>query len=798
MTTPSYDMQPPGATATTVPQASAQPQASAAGGGGTQRTTRRRSATNDDSFAGILVPGGVLVGMISLCWLIHTFGLRIVIFAVLAAAAAATTALVLKGGRAATRGRGRRNGGASRSNGGAGPGRGGRSGGGSGAGRSGRSGSGAGAGRSGGGRGSGGSGRGRGSGGLGSGGGSRRPGALNRSGAGLGSTGRGRGMGSGGLGGGGSRNPAGKGGGKKMSPVGLGGKKPRNTSPGTKGPSTSGMWGGLFGGAKGGGLAGGPKSSGKGKGARGLSPKGGKHRKPSASGGASSPSILGRILRRKKNGSGTGSGSPASPKRKTPKTPTTPKTKAPKVGKGAPGSPKGKGKGKKGGKAPASPKGKKKGKKAGGSPSPWKHPLPARGGRRVTTFIRRHTNPRLWRGVRRAASPFRRAWRAANRIGQPLAARFIRHATSMITGLHVILGSVRLSTAGPNWLRPMARVLFWCTTPLARVVAASRSWGWLNRWMYRNATAIPGATPAPKRRIAVVAAGTPGGGGCFPGGTHNPVASPAGAKGTTVGAVVPYSTNPMLHAMPLVYAAHAIDDAGIAFASAPADSMRGYEAVIENLPPVNLALKFVLDETATTTEESFKVDPIIPDQLRAIARACMDMGIFVHSVHHDLYRGLHGEQIENFEQPTWQGEKWDISAHWGHIFGWTPGAWHNPMAYAMPLLGATAATIDAGRMIRMNPSNDMFGYETVIENLPLVTTALEGLLRRIADVTETEFKVHEAVPAAYRDAALQYQYIGIAVQQVHQMYRTIHAQQIDNIENPDPRAAKWDSSRNRV
>jgi hypothetical protein len=563
------------------------------------------------------------------------------------------------------------------------------------------------------------------------------------------------------------------------------------------------MWGGLFGGAKGGGLSGGPKPpSGKGKGAGSLSPKSGKHRKPSASGGASSPSVLGRILRRKKSGSGTGGGSPISPKRKAPKSPATPKTpkgpitpkkKAPKVGKGAPTPPKGP----KGGKAPASPKGKGK-KKAGGGPSPWKHPLPARGGGRATTFIRRHTNPRLWRGMRRVGSPFRTAWRAANRIGQPLAARFIRSATSMITGLHVVLGSVRLSTAGPNWLRPLARVLFWCTTPLARVVAASRSWGWLNRWLYRNATAIPGVSPATPKKRAVVTAGTPGGGGGVPGGTHNPVTSPAGAKGTIVGTVVPYATNPMLHAMPLVYAAQAIQDAGMAFASAPADSMRGYEAVIENLPPVNLALRFVLDETATATEESFKVDPIIPDQLRTIGRACMDMGIFVHSVHHDLYRGLHGEQIENFEQPTWQGEKWDISAHWGHIFGWTPGAWHNPMAYAMPLLGATAATLDAGRMIRMNPSNDMFGYEAVIENLPLVTSALEGLLRQVADVTETEFKVHEAVPAAYRDAALQYQFIGVAVQQVHQMYRTIHAEQIDNIENPDPRGAKWDSSRNRV
>ncbi|MEV6404075.1 hypothetical protein AB0M58_14160 [Streptomyces bobili] len=751
----------------------------------------------DDSLAGIMIPGGVLVGMISLAWLIHTFGLRIVIFAVLATAAAATTALVLRGRRAAQRS-GRRGGGSGRSNGGAGPGRGARSGGGSGAGRTNRSGSGAGSGRSGGGRGSGGTGRGRGSGGLGSGGGSRRPGALNRSGAGLGSKGRG----SGGLGtlrGGGTRNPAGKGGGKKMSPAGLGGKAPKNTSAGTKGPRTSGMRGGLFGGAKGGGLSAGPKSSsGKGTGAGTLSPKG----------GASSPRILGRILRRKKSGSGTGGGSPTSPKRKTPKTPTTPKKKgpttpkrkAPKVGKGAPGSPKAKGpKGKKGGKAPASPKVKKKGKgkKAGGGPSPWKHPLPARGGRRITTFIRRHTNPRLWRGMRRVGSPFRTAWRAANRIGQPLAARFIRRATSMITGLHVVLGSVRLSTAGPNWLRPMARVLFWCTTPLARVVAASRSWGWLNRWMYRNATAIPGVPPATPKHVAVVAAGTPGGGG-IPGGAHNPVASPAGAKGTTVGTVVPYATNPMLHAMPLMYAAQAIQDAGVAFASAPADSMRGYEAVIENLPPVNLALMYVLNETATSTEEAFKVDPIIPDQLRAIARACMDMGEFVHAVHHDLYRSVHSGQIENFEQPTWQGEKWDISAHWGHIFGWTPGAWHNPMAYAMPLLAATAATVDAGRMIRMNPSNDMFGYEAVIENLPLVTSALEGLLRQVADVTETEFKVHEIVPAAYRDAAMQYQFIGVAVQQMHQMYRTIHAEQIDNIENPDPRAAKWDSSRNRV
>ena len=262
-------------------------------------------------------------------------------------------------------------------------------------------------------------------------------------------------------------------------------------------------------------------------------------------------------------------------------------------------------------------------------------------------------------------------------------------------------------------------------------------------------------------------------------------------------AVVPYATNPMLYAMPLVYAAQTIQDAGIAFAAAPADSMRGYEAVIENLPPVCLALKFVLDQTALVTEEAFKVDPLIPSELRDNGRYCSDLGIFVHSVHHDLYRGIHAEQIDNYENPTWQGEKWDIDAVWGHIFGWSPGAWHDPTVFAMPLLAATSATVDAGRMIRMHPSNDMFGYEAVIENLPLVTHALEGLLNQIADVTETEFKVSEAVPAAYRQAAQEAQWLGLAVRQLHMLYRARHAEQIEVLENPDYKAAKWGQARNR-
>ncbi|MEU3399352.1 hypothetical protein AB0H40_22110, partial [Streptomyces filamentosus] len=99
-TTPDYDMAPPAATVTVPSPAAGQPLASGATGAtdpGAQRPQRRRAASQkDDSLAGLLLPGGAITGLISLCWLIHQFGLPVVIFAILAAAATAVTAAAIK------------------------------------------------------------------------------------------------------------------------------------------------------------------------------------------------------------------------------------------------------------------------------------------------------------------------------------------------------------------------------------------------------------------------------------------------------------------------------------------------------------------------------------------------------------------------------------------------------------------------------------------------------------------------------------------------------------------------------
>ncbi|MER5302279.1 hypothetical protein ABT039_22855 [Streptomyces lasiicapitis] len=829
MSTPDYDMAPPAATATAPPPAAAPPPASGAAPAtdpNGQRTQRRRAASQkDSSLAGLLIPGGVITGMISLCWLIHHFGLPVVLFSIMAAAAAATTVLVVRASRRAAQVASRNRIGAGA--GGAGPGGGRRRGGPglAGGGRSGGARGGAGGSRSGGGLGS--SGR---SGGAGAGGGGARrasggakgraaPGALSRKPAGMGST----------------KAPGGRGGAtnssRRPSRGGLGGA---GSSAGPKSSKGKALGAGTGSGTSGGGV---------GKNGKGLPGSGvnGGSKKPSGRvglGAAASKALSDGAARRL-----------GDRRKHDPATPVVSKIKDPKAGKKAAGksgagasagtgrsakaskgttgpkrhTPASKGAGKPGkvGAAAKGPKGsgKKKGsKKVGKAKAPrhagytWKkNPLrKARGaigvacrkgagvagvaGRKSVSAAgsayHKVTSRKFRLRLRKTATPFRAMFRGSRNYGGKFLANVMRVGGRALLSINTFLGGIRYSTAGPNWLKPLSNVLFWATSPLARLVNVTRTWSWLNSWIFKTATARPLAKPAAKTGGAVP---TAGGGTAAPAPTSGfraPVPSPATAS---AGKVTPVDNSPVQHAYPLIYAADAIRQAATAFAAAPADSMRGYEAVIENLGHIEFSMCHLLNDVATVTEEDFKVSKVIPDQYRVLGAHFLMLGAFVDGAH-QMYRQVHAEQLDNIENPTWQGRKWDISANWPHIM--PMGAWSDPTVHAMPLLLASSAVRDAGIHIRLNPAGSMVGYEMTIEHLAPLAEELYALMETVAAVTEVEFRVHPAVTAMHRDAAQRFRDLGLAIQGVHILYRTLHSEQLLNLANPTHQAAKWDVSRN--
>ncbi|MFF9204401.1 hypothetical protein ACF1AE_21780 [Streptomyces sp. NPDC014986] len=780
MSTPDYDMAPPAATVTAPPPAAVQPLVSGAAtttDPNAQRPQRRRSASQkDDRLAGALIPGGVITGLISLCWMVHQFGLPVVIFALLAAAATATAAVAIKVGRRAAKAASRNRGG--RGAGGAGPGAG-RSGGGR-----------AGGGRSGGGRapGLGGHpGAGNRSGGIGpsrrSGGGSRgsnTPGPLSRKPGGMGSL----------------KSPSGRGGTgtapRSLNKGGLGGAKS------AAGPKPFKGSGSLFNGGK--------RSNGSGFGAFG----GGSGKAPKQ---PRTGTGLGSILSRKGSGSGTGTGTKGpspTPKKRKPSGAGTDGAGAASSGdtktpKKTPGGTTALG-GPKGGKTPGLGKGK------GGSGSTGKTPKnPVRktahvvrktagtiktGTLKTTGAVKKGytkvTSPKFRRGMHKAATPFRAVFRGTRKHGGKFVANVMRWGGRMILSVNTALGTVRYSTMGPNWLRPLSRVLHFATSPLADLVNRTRSWTWLNAWVYRTATArpLPAAGDTPPTLPSAPTAGTGTAAPAPPPGAYAPVPSPASAP---PGGVPPMDTSPVHHAYPLIYAADAIRMAAAAFASAPADSMKGYEAVIENLGHLEVAMCHLLHDIAEVTENDFKVNPHIPDQYRTLAVHFLMLGAFVDQAH-TVYREIHAEQLENIENPTWQGRKWDLSENWAHVM--PQFAWTDPTVHAMPLLLASGAIRDAGIHIRLHPSGTMFGYEMTIEHLAPLAEALHDLMITVADVTETEFRVHPAITEMHRDAGQRFRDLGSAIQGVHLMYRVLHAEQLHNLENPSYQAAKWDQSRN--
>lgn len=264
--------------------------------------------------------------------------------------------------------------------------------------------------------------------------------------------------------------------------------------------------------------------------------------------------------------------------------------------------------------------------------------------------LRKHTSPLVRRRLRKAAVPFRAGARAVARYGSPLLANAWRLGSRGLLKAHMALGSVRFSTMGPNWLRPLARVLHTLTTPAARALAWTGTWGWLNRWMYRHTGG--GSTPtaprrpsAPGRRTAAV---------------HRPVHSPT--RVSTAPAVKGVPVSSIEPALPLHYAADAVRTAGAMMVLNPAGNMVGYEATINSLAEIQRAIGDVIAMAAHSSRENFKVNPAIPD-------AYDDTSVYAHALAGrldsipTLYRIIHAEQIDNIENPTVQGAKWDQSAN---------------------------------------------------------------------------------------------------------------------------------------
>lgn len=626
------------------------------GGKKTKNEPKHPDTPTDGTLGGVIIPGAVLTGMVCLMWMIHQYGLGPVIVGLLLLAAASTAELIRRARRAAkSRVKPR----LSLSNGGAGPG----------GGRGGKTpslGSGGGAG---------GRGRGGGAGGRNiprQNGGHGATGSLGSFGAGSGSGGRGRKRPTGpssekpsaltntktptGVKGPTNRTPHRPGGALSKGAAALGGTGTGRSAGGTGqrrkngGGSNSGR--GLLG-RMGGALTGNTGGSGhhKNSGGGGSRTHGNNNPNPNRKNtrGGTSRSLLGRILGRKH----TNPTSPASKgtSRKTRKPTTSRLGKLTRIAarrnKGNKGTARIRSKYLKAKAAYTTAKsatGKARGKAAA---TLRKHSTQARPlaravyrtGKKLKGRISHHTQAK----IRHLASPTARFARKTSRILSPLLAQPTRSALRWFMSAHMALGTIRYVSKGPNWLRPVAKLLHAVTTPAARAVAAAASWKWLNRWMYRHST--PGAAPAaasprPSRPAAATSQQA----------VNRPV--PASTTGGT-----PVSIEP---AYPLMNAADAVRAAGVLLLINPADNMAGYQAVIQQLADVQMAISEVIQAAAASTREDFKVNPAIPeayDDTAAYARAISDRLDAIPA----LFRIIHAEQIENIENPTPQGAKWDIS-----------------------------------------------------------------------------------------------------------------------------------------
>ncbi|MFG3244223.1 hypothetical protein [Streptomyces sp. NPDC048157] len=647
MSTDSFNLAPAEAGATlTAPTPQQTPQASA---DAPKKTTKKKDSAPetpaDGTVAGAVIPGAALTGLISLCWMIHQFGLPAVLAGVIACALAASAALVAKarrGTRSVRNARKNALGAVGGGGGGAGPGRG----------------------KDGGGQ------LLRSSGGGGSLGGSGRGGGRKSGGGSLG--------GFGGGGKGGSTRSGRSGGSASLKPAGL--NMPKNGS-GKSGamlspsPSRTGAGaGGVGGGGKnripnqpkhrGGTTSTGLGSVGTGTGPGNRGGQGGTNRKSSGA------DRLSRIHDRKHTPS-TQSAPNMKPFKDAPKTstPTRPlgknelkkeralKEAAHKNGAAAVELTKN------------ALKDARKRKEAEGTRRQRKvrDRLDKTRGKvkRIKQFQRdkaelKEARSDLWRlrklRIKTAAARVRTAVRPVTRRFSRAAAHVWRFGSQAFTRAHMMLGTIRYADLGPNWVRPLAKLLHAVTSPVARLIHATGSWNWLNKWMYRNTTTQPdpnGPRLKPVSPAAVAAAVI------RDHAARRAVNSPWDApspKGT------PIMSSSLSGAMPLVYAAEAVRNAGIMLIINPSENMAGYESTIRQLSDVQAAISQVIQAAAASTRENFAVNPVISDAYDDTASYGYSLAERLEAIP-VLFRMVHAEQLENLENPTPQAAKWDIGAN---------------------------------------------------------------------------------------------------------------------------------------
>ncbi|WP_331728839.1 hypothetical protein OG693_39515 (plasmid) [Streptomyces sp. NBC_01259] len=115
---------------------------------------------------------------------------------------------------------------------------------------------------------------------------------------------------------------------------------------------------------------------------------------------------------------------------------------------------------------------------------------------------------------------------------------------------------------------------------------------------------------------------------------------------------------------------------------------------------------------------------------------------------------------------------------------------------AMPLVYAADAVRTAGLMLLINPSDNMHGYEATIRQLSDVQSAISQVIQAAAESTRENFAVNPIISDAYDDTAGYGYSLAERLDAIPVLFRMVHAEQMENLDNPTPQAAKWDISQN--
>ncbi|WP_329126068.1 hypothetical protein [Streptomyces sp. NBC_01353] len=118
------------------------------------------------------------------------------------------------------------------------------------------------------------------------------------------------------------------------------------------------------------------------------------------------------------------------------------------------------------------------------------------------------------------------------------------------------------------------------------------------------------------------------------------------------------------------------------------------------------------------------------------------------------------------------------------------------MTYAAPLEQAADAVRQAGAMLLTSPAENMVGYEQTLHALATLQEAIGDVVRHAGETTRENFKVNPAIAEAYDDTASYASNLAQRLTEIPTLFRQLHEEQIDNIENPTVQARKWDISAN--